>query len=70
MTDNRRPYQSNADLYAIGNLIRRAYAAQPNWNTYSFARFDIWMHRRIADKVLFNKSDWQQDIHLWRATAS
>jgi GNAT superfamily N-acetyltransferase len=67
MTDNRRPYQSNADLYEMGNLIRRAYAAQPNWNTYSFARFDIWMQRRLADEVLFHKADWQQDIHLWES---
>ena len=67
MTITQRFFQSTADLYAIGNLIRRAYAAQPNWNTYSFARFDIWMQRRIADEVLFNKSDWQQDIQLWES---
>ena len=65
MTMTQRPYQSHADLYEIGNLIRRAYAAQPNWNTYSFARFDIWAQRRIADEVLFNKPEWQQDIQLW-----
>jgi GNAT superfamily N-acetyltransferase len=49
----------------MGNLLRRAYAVQPNWNTYSFARFDIWEQRRSADVALFNKSDWQQDIQLW-----
>ena len=65
MTITQRSYHSSADLYEIGNLIRRAYAAQPNWNTYSFARFDIWMQRRLADEVLFNKSEWRQDIQLW-----
>jgi GNAT superfamily N-acetyltransferase len=65
MTITQRPFQSDADLSAIGNLIRRAYAAQSNWNTYSFARFDIWMQRRVADEVLFNKPDWQQDFRLW-----
>jgi mycothiol synthase len=65
MTITQRFFQSTADLYAIANLIRRAYAAQPTWNTYSFARFDIWMQRRLADEVLFNKSEWQQDIQLW-----
>jgi len=67
MTTTQRFFQSNADLYEIGNLIRRVYAAQPNWNTYSFARFDIWMQRRIANEVLFNKSEWQQDIQLWES---
>jgi|GEM_PF-3572020 GNAT superfamily N-acetyltransferase len=62
----QRPFHSDADLYTIGNLIRRAYAAQPNWNTYSFARFDIWAQRRIADEVLFNKPEWQQDFQLWQ----
>jgi ribosomal protein S18 acetylase RimI-like enzyme len=61
----QRPYHSPTDLRAIGQLLRRAYAAQPNWNTYSFARFDIWEQRRIADVALFNKSDWQQDMQLW-----
>jgi len=65
MTIVQRSYNTSIDLYAIGNLIRRAYAAQPNWNTYSFARFDIWMQRRIADEVLFNKPEWQQDFQLW-----
>jgi GNAT superfamily N-acetyltransferase len=67
MTTTQRPFQSTADLYEIGNLIRRAYAVQPNWNTYSFARFDIWMQRRRADVALFNKSEWQQDFQLWES---
>jgi hypothetical protein len=41
------------------------YATRPNWNTYSFARLDIWAQRRIADEVLFNKAEWQQDFQLW-----
>jgi len=65
MAITQRPYQSNEDLLNIGQLLRRAYAAQPNWNTYSFARFDIWEQRRFADVALFGKLDWQQDIRLW-----
>jgi GNAT superfamily N-acetyltransferase len=70
MPPAQRPYQSKGNLYAIGNLIRRAYAVQPNWNTYSFARFDIWMQRRIADEVLFNKLEWQQDFRLWESAGN
>src|SRR3974377_1928906 len=65
MTLTQRSFQSSADLRAMGNLLRRAYAAQPNWNTCSFARFDIWAQRRIADEVLFNKAEWQHDFQLW-----
>jgi ribosomal protein S18 acetylase RimI-like enzyme len=54
----------------MGNLLRRAYAAQPNWNTYSFARFDIWEQRRLADEALFNKSEWQQDMQFWENAGS
>ncbi len=61
----QRPYHSHADLYKIGNLVRRAYAVQPNWNTCSFARFDIWAQRRIADEVLHHNPEWQQDFQLW-----
>ena len=65
MAANQRPFRDHHDLQASGNLIRRAYAAQPNWNTYSFASFDSWMQRRRADEVLFNKSDWLHDFQLW-----
>ncbi len=65
MNIHQRSYQGQADLFVIGDLIRRAYAAQPNWNTYSFARFDIWAQRRMADEVLFNKAEWQKDFQLW-----
>jgi GNAT superfamily N-acetyltransferase len=65
MTITQRSFLSNADLRAMGNLLRRAYTVQPNWNTYSFARFDIWEQRCIADEVLFSKLDWRQDIQLW-----
>jgi GNAT superfamily N-acetyltransferase len=61
----QRPYHSPTDLRTMGNLLRRAYAVQPNWNTYSFARFDIWEQRCLADEVLFSKLDWRQDIQLW-----
>ena len=67
MTITQRHYRAKEDLTEMGNMLRRAYAAQPNWNTYSFARFDIWEQRRIADVVLFNNSDWQQDLQLWES---
>jgi GNAT superfamily N-acetyltransferase len=67
MTTTQRSFQSNADLRATGNLLRRAYTAQPNWNTYSFARFDIWEQRRSADVALFTRLDWQQDVQLWES---
>jgi GNAT superfamily N-acetyltransferase len=63
----QRPFQSNADLRAIGNLLRRAYAVQPNWNTHSFARVDIWEQRCLADVAVFDKTDWQQDMQLWES---
>lgn len=67
MVITQRSFQSDVDLRAMGNLLRRAYAVQPSWNTYSFARFDIWEQRCIADVALFNNSDWQQDIQLWES---
>jgi GNAT superfamily N-acetyltransferase len=68
MTITQRPFQSNADLREIGQLLRRAYAAQPNWNTYSFVRYDVWEQRRIADEVLYHNLDWQQDLQLWESS--
>jgi len=40
---------------------------QPNWNTHSFARVDIWEQRRIAEEVLDHNLAWQQDIQLWES---
>ena len=65
MTIHHRPYQRRIDLLSIGQLIRGAYAIAPNWNTWSFARFDIWAQRRISDEMLLNKIDWQSDFRLW-----
>ena len=66
MNIKQRPYHCTEDLYAIGDLLRCAYAAVPNWNTYSFARFDIWAQRCIADEVLFRSCAWQQDFQFWQ----
>jgi len=66
MTLHYRPYQRSIDLLSIGQLIRGAYAIAPNWNTYSFARFDIWAQRRISDEVLLNETAWQSDFRLWK----
>lgn len=65
MTLHHRPYQRSIDLLSIGQLIRGAYAIAPNWNTYSFARFDIWAQRRISDEVLLKETAWQSDVRLW-----
>ena len=60
-----RSYQSIDDLRAISALIRRAYARAPGWNAWSFARFDIWAQRRIADEAVKGRREWQPHIGLW-----
>lgn len=65
MTLHHRPYQRQIDLHNIGQLLRGAYAIAPNWNTCSFARFDIWAQRRLGDEALLNKTAWQSDLRLW-----
>ncbi len=68
MTIHYRPYQRSLDLLSIGQLLRGAYAISPNYNTYSFARFDIWAQRRISDEVLLNDRAWQTDFRLWETS--
>lgn len=65
MKSREQPFTRNDDLLRIGALIRRAFAQAPYWNAWSFARFDIWAQRRIADECVHGYSDWQQDIRLW-----
>ena len=65
MTISERPFTGHDDLFQIGILIRRAYAQVPHWNAWSFARFDIWAQRRIADEEVHGRKDWHQDIRLW-----
>lgn len=60
-----QPYARGDDLLRIGALIRRAFAQAPYWNAWSFARFDIWAQRRIADECVHGYGDWQQGIRLW-----
>jgi len=60
-----RAYRSPADLSLVGALIRRAYAERPLWNAWTFARWDIWSHRRLADAQLDGKTAWQDDLALW-----
>jgi ribosomal protein S18 acetylase RimI-like enzyme len=59
-----RPYQSKADLYTIGKLIRRAHARQKYFNAWSFCRFDIWSQRRIADAESFGDDLWQKQFQI------
>jgi ribosomal protein S18 acetylase RimI-like enzyme len=58
------PYRSEADLYEIGRLIRRAYAKQNYYNAWSFCRFDIWSQRRTADARHFDDDLWQKHFRL------
>jgi mycothiol synthase len=60
-----RSFKSSEDLFLIGTLIRRAYDRVPDWNAWSFARFDIWAQRRIADEEVHGQRAWHQDIRLW-----
>jgi GNAT superfamily N-acetyltransferase len=69
MTTSQRPYQGSGDLAQIGRLIRRAHAQAPGCNAWSFARFDIWAHRRLADEQVHDRRDWQQGIRLWEVEA-
>lgn len=65
MSVSDRSFNSTNDLITIGTLIRRAYARVLPWNAWSFARFDIWAHRRIADETVHGRQGWHQDIRLW-----
>jgi ribosomal protein S18 acetylase RimI-like enzyme len=60
-----RGYRSADDLAAVGRLIRRAWALNPGWNAWTFARFDIWSHWRLADERLGGLTAWQDDVALW-----
>jgi mycothiol synthase len=65
MRINHRPYRDQEDLLQVGRLIRHAHAQPPHCNSWSFARFDIWAHRKIGDDQVHGKRDWQQGIRLW-----
>ena len=60
-----RGYHSVDDLYAIGKLVRRAWAQQPGLNAWSFCRFDIWAQRRISDADALGETRWQKELRLW-----
>jgi GNAT superfamily N-acetyltransferase len=61
-----RPYQSVNDLYATGELLRRAYRTCKCLNAWSFAQFDIWAQRRIADSETFGETAWKQYFRIWQ----
>jgi ribosomal protein S18 acetylase RimI-like enzyme len=60
-----RRYRSATDLALVGALVRRAYAERPLWNGWTFARWDIWSHRRLAAARLDGTTAWQDDFALW-----
>ena len=59
-----RPYRTTADLLEVGRLIRRGWATRPHWNAWTFARWDIWAQRRIADERLAGLTAWHDDLVL------
>jgi GNAT superfamily N-acetyltransferase len=61
-----RPYQSASDLSAIGELLRRTYGVCKTLNAWSFAQFDIWAQRRIADSEAFGENAWKQYFRIWQ----
>ncbi len=65
-----RPYRDRDDLLNTGALIRRVYAADPGWNSWNFAWFDIWAQRKLADGDAFGIHDWEQDVRLWETEDS
>ena len=67
MIEAMRGYRSAADLAAVGRILRRTWAHAPGWNAWTFARFDIWSHWRLADERLLGETDWQDRIAMWEA---
>lgn len=63
----QRSYRNSADFRAIGDLICQAWLRDPAWNAWTFARFDIWAQRRLADEQVYRQTDWQQRISLWES---
>jgi mycothiol synthase len=61
-----RPYQSANDLSATGELLRQAYGVCKSLNAWSFAQFDIWSQRRIADSEAFCENAWKQYFRIWQ----
>jgi ribosomal protein S18 acetylase RimI-like enzyme len=65
MSIKHRAYHDSADFDAIGRLLRQAYQLDPYWNSWSFALYDIWSHRKLGDQEVFGITDWHHDIHVW-----
>jgi hypothetical protein len=61
-----RPYQSASDLYATGELLRQSHRTCKCLNAWSFAQFDIWAQRRIADSEAFGETAWKQYFRIWQ----
>ena len=60
-----RGIRSEADLLEVGRLIRRTWAVHPDWNAWTFARWDVWCGWRIAEARLRGRRDWEQDVAIW-----
>jgi len=56
---------SSDDLIKVGTLIRKAYVKAPDWNSWTFAMFDIWSQRKIGDVKVHGITAWQDDVQIW-----
>jgi ribosomal protein S18 acetylase RimI-like enzyme len=65
MNIKTRLYQSPEDIYHIGQLLRTAFAAHNFINAWSFAQFDIWAQRRLADTRYFDDKSWEADFLIY-----
>lgn len=64
-----RPYQGVDDLHGVGSFIRKTHAKAAFWNSWSFALYDIWAQRKLAEEVVHGIRDWQDGIRIWEAGA-
>jgi GNAT superfamily N-acetyltransferase len=65
MRGSARGYRGESDILRTGRLLREAYRCNPSWNAWSFAHFDIWAMRRLADEKVFGRSEWHGDLQFW-----
>ena len=60
-----RGFRTEGDLHDVGRLIRRAWAADDDWNAWTFARWDIWCGWRVAEARLRGVRTWEEDVAIW-----
>jgi mycothiol synthase len=65
MPISRRSYTDCSDFNLIREMIRRAFAIDPDANAWSFAHFDIWSQRQVGREQVLHMTDWHTDVCLW-----